>query len=231
VHVTYRMQEVDVLRSKGLWIGVCAAGILAGSAHEGRAAALMTERNAKSQEKRLEEVRALTIEDVIKRIVVDDDDLETVATIKTTEAFLPKRGSFFDTLIADNMLRAMVSKATGRTQWQLYQTIHYTDPDWRNLTSVNYETPTGPRSVQVTVISTDVQCNYGICSYDEIVGFNMDEQLLEAIVARNAGKTDAVWRFKFNARNGIDWKDDLPVAEIAGALLAVKRYRQQKGFE
>lgn len=217
-------------RSKRWWMWACAGSIVGAVPQASPAAALMTERSAKVQEKRLQEVRALTAEGVANHVTIDDD-LETVVTLKTAEVFLPKRGGFFDTLLADNMLGAMVGKSTGRTHWQLYQTIHHTEPDWRNLQSVNYETPNGPRNAPLTAINSDVECKYGVCSRDEVVGFDVTEELLEAIVAHHAGKPDAVWRFKFNARNGINWTDDIPVTEIAGALLAVRRYRAQKGFE
>lgn len=191
----------------------------------------MTERSAKAQEKRSKEILALSADAVANSVSISDDDLETVATITTATAFMPKRGSFFDTLLADNMLRAMVGKATGRTSWQLYQTMTYSDPERRDFTSVNYETPTGPKNEPLTIINRDVRCNYGICTYEETVGFNVQEELLEAIVKQSAGKPGAVWRFRLNARNGVSWTDDMPVEEIMGALTAVSRYRTRKGLE
>ncbi|MEK7414676.1 MAG: hypothetical protein AAB263_15285 [Planctomycetota bacterium] len=219
--------RVDLKRWIKAWAGVTLMSI--GSA--ATASPEMTERKPVHQEKRLKEVRLVTPEAVANSVAIADDDLETVATITTATAFTPKRSSFFDTLLADNMLRAMVSKTTGRTVWQRYQTISYSGSEWRHFTSVNYETAAGPRHAQLTVIRTDVQCPYGSCSYEEVIGFDLTEDLLEAIVTRNAGNPAGIWRFRFNSKNGLSWADDMPVAEIAGALMAVKRYRTQKGLE
>jgi hypothetical protein len=217
------------VRKRGImtWAGVTLIGVMATTA-----AAQMTARKPAHQEKRLQEVRQLSADSVASSIEIADDDLETVATLTTARGFLAKRGGgFLDTLTSDNMLRAMVSKADGRTSWQLYQTVRYSESDWRHFTSVNYETVSGPRHAQLTVINTDVRCNYGICAHEETIGFELPEDLLEAIVANNVGRPDAVWRFRFNAKSGFHWTDDMPVTEIAGALQAVKHYRTQKGFE
>ena len=221
---------MQVVRKRSTKLGV--AGALIAIAAVTAASAQMTARKPSHQEKRLQEVRQLSAEAVAGSIEIADDDLEIVATLTTANGFLPKRGGgLLDTLTSDNMLRAMVGKSDGRTSWQLYQTMRYSESDWRHFTSVNYETPGGPRHAEITVIDTDVTCRYGLCTYQEIVGFNLDEALLESIVVQGAGKPDAVWRFRFNARSGLHWTDDMPVTEIAGALMAVKRYRQQKGFE
>ena len=218
-----------IVRKRGImtWAGVTLIGVMTTTA-----AAQMTARKPAHQEKRLQEVRQLSTETVANSIEISDDDLETVATLTTAKGFLTKKGGgFLDTLTSDNMLRALVGKNDGRTTWQLYQTIRYSEPDWRHFTSVNYETPTGPKHAQLTVINTDVRCTYGICTHEETVGFEVSEDFLKTIVANNAGKPDAAWRFRFNAKSGFHWTDDMPVTEIAGALLAVRRYRAQKGFE
>jgi hypothetical protein len=174
--------------------------------------------------KQVEKMQAITPEAVARSVVVKDDDLEPIATFVTADAY-QNNGKFTDRVRSDNMLRAFLSKATGRTTFQVYQSVTY-GAARRDFTSVNYATPDGPLTAELTRIGFEVLgCGYGTCSYKESVGFNIDEAVLRAIASQYVPGNSPFWRFRFKAQNGLSWDDRMMPAEVAGLLRAVDAYR------
>jgi hypothetical protein len=155
---------------------------------------------------------------------VQDSDLDITATISTKEAFR-YRGGFTDRVRSDNFLRAVVTKRTGATTIQLYQSVVYNDPA-RHFRIANYQTPSGLRTGPLTVISeTVLACFGGLCSYQEDVGFEVAEEDLRQIAAAYDAGDHRPWRFKFVATAGEDWEDSMSPAEIIGLLRRLDSYR------
>lgn len=173
--------------------------------------------------KQMRQLQALTPEAVRDAMTISDDELETVATI-TSEKVWKSRGKFTDKVRSDNFLRAFIDKSSGAVRYQLYQEITYSG-DWRRITSVNYATPNGPVSTPVASISREViSCDYGLCVYREVVGFDIPSDQLQAIAASYKPGQSKLWRFRFKGQSGLDWEDRLAPAEAAGLLLAVRAH-------
>ncbi|MGN6357709.1 MAG: hypothetical protein ACTHLU_09550 [Novosphingobium sp.] len=180
-------------------------------------------------EKQLKMVAALTPETVANGAKITDDSLETTATITTFDAYR-SNGGFTDPVRSDNFLRAFVDKRTGSVRYQVYQNITY-NWDWRHFTYVNYASGTGVEEEELTNIARDVvACAPGICTYREVVGFSVGEEELRKIAGQYLPGRAAFWRFRFKARNGIDWEDRVSAAEVSGLLIAVDRFRAARGW-
>jgi hypothetical protein len=185
---------------------------------------------AQKQSKLVQQLLAMSPADFQQRITLKDDGLDTVARLSSENGFQEKRGLLkFQSY--DNFLRAFVDKKTGRTEFQIYQWITY-GGDWRFYDTVNFETPAGPDSKQLTVIDRDVTgCSQYGCSFAEHVGFEVDERLLRQIAARANSPTEPIWRFKFGSKSGQEWQDGMSAAEVAGFLAAVDSYRIARGLQ
>jgi hypothetical protein len=176
--------------------------------------------------KQLNALQSLSPADVAARVVINDDDLEPVATLTTAAAY-SSRGAFTDRVRSDNFLRAFVNKTTGATSFQLYQSITYTS-EWRNFQSVNFATPSGTQSAPIVKISHRVDCQFGPCVIFDEVGFDVSGDTMRAIANTYVAGNSPLWRFRFKAQNGIDWEDRMAPAEVAGMLLAVESYKAKR---
>lgn len=184
------------------------------------------------REGQIQTALGLTKEHFKNTVTIKDDSLDTTATITTVNGFKEKRG-LLGIVWDDNFLRAFINKKTGQTTIQLYQVIYYQGSGWNFFQTVNYETPTGPESRPVTIISRDVNCSgsrYSECTYKEHVGFDVDEKLLRTIAAGYQPGQRAAWRFKFNTKSGKDYNDGMLPAEVAGFLEAIDAYRASHGL-
>lgn len=159
---------------------------------------------------------------VAAKVTIKDDSLESVATLTTEPAFKFK-GGFTDRTRADSFLRALISKATGRTIYQVYARLSYTGD--RSFQSVNYENSTGPASALLTINSGTVDCRYGVCVWNRDLAFEVPEAVLRTIALRSSERPVRPWRFRFKASVGDDWTDDIAPAEIAGLLIAAEAFR------
>lgn len=185
--------------------------------------------NAQKQSKVMQQLLAMSPADFQQRVALKDDGLDTVARLSSENGFQEKRG-LLKMQWYDNFLRAFVDKKTGRTEFQVYQWISYSG-GWRFYHSVNFETPAGPDSKQLTIIDRDVTgCSQYGCSFAEHVGFEVDERLLRQIAARANSPTQPIWRFKFGSKSGQEWQDGMSAAEVAGFLAAVDQYRATRGL-
>jgi hypothetical protein len=180
-----------------------------------------------SPQQQVQAAISLTPEHFASTATIKDDPLDTTATINTYNGFQEKRG-LLGIVWNDNFLRAFVDKKTGRTTIQLYQVIYYQGSGWNFFQTINYETPNGPTSKPVTVISRDVDCTgsrYGGCTYNEHLGIELDEAFLRVIAKRYQPGQMAIWQFKLNAKSGQEHKDGMLPAEIVGFLQALDSYR------
>jgi hypothetical protein len=179
--------------------------------------------------KQLERLLALDPSHFQQTATVIDDALETTARISTERGFQFK-GGLLKVVGDDNFLRAFIDKKTGLTQFQVYQIIPYSG-NWRFYHTVNYETPEGPKSEELTVIDRSVTgCGRYGCSFVEHVGFTADESLLRTVAASYTPGMRAAWRFKLKAKAAEDWQDGIAPAEIAGLLAAVDAYKAAHGL-
>lgn len=179
------------------------------------------------QEAQINELLGLTKEHFYNTASLKDSPLDTTATITTVNGFQEKRG-LLGIVWDDVFLRAFIDKKSGDTTYQVYQVIYYQAPSWRFYNSVNYETFSGPKSVQVTVIDRNVDCTasrYSGCTYIEHIGFNVDKNLLSAIATQYSPGQKSFWKFKFGAKAGQDYLNGLTPAEVAGFLDRVRTYQ------
>lgn len=66
--------------------------------------------------------------------------------------------------------------------------------------------------------------------YAEHVALEIDENFLRLIASGYQPGQRAAWKFKFIAKSGIDYKDALLPAEVAGFLDALDAYRGKNGL-
>ncbi len=167
---------------------------------------------------------ALPMEHFRDTATLKDDPLDTIARIDTSKGYEFKHG-WLGIVWEDAFLRAFIDKKTGRVTYQVYEIIPYTDTNWHFYQTANYEAPSGPVDVPVTIIDREVSdCSDGSCSYVEHVAFDAPESLLRAIAATYVPGALVAWKFKFNPKAGPDFKDGLSGAEITGCLAAVDAY-------
>lgn len=185
-----------------------------------------------TKDEQIQNFLSLTKEHFKSVATVMDDPLDTVATITTANGFQETHG-LLGIVWDDNFLRSFVDKKTGKTSFQLYQVLRYQGSGWNFYQTVNFESPSGPQSKPVTVISRDVDCagsRYSGCTYTEHVAFNADESLLQAIATNYLPEKRVVWKFKFMAQSGQVHNDGMSSAEITGLLEKVDEYRNSKGY-
>ena len=170
---------------------------------------------------------ALTPDNVAERVTLKDDDL-TAQAMFTTVPIYQERGGLFSGEPNDSFLRAFVDKRTGQVTWQVYTTINYTGPSWQFYEVANYQTSQGISQVPVTVIDRDVNdcARLDGCSYTEQLGFNLTDEVIRAIAKLYVpGGKLGIWRFRLEGHGGGDFTDGFAVAEVAGLVQAVDRWR------
>ncbi len=184
-----------------------------------------TARTAKEQQKRLSKLSSLNAAHFENTAKVKGDAFEPNITILTDEGFKFK-GGFTSTVRSDNFVRAIIGKSTGRTIWQIYQTVTYSS-GWRMFDSVNLKIGDQLVSRKLDIISRDVvTCSYGPCVHSEILGIPLEEAEVEALIASSS---TGLLQFRLKSRNGLDWDDDIAIAEIVGAYRKVSDYRDSLG--
>jgi hypothetical protein len=212
----------------GTWSRACVALALLTSTTPATA---QSSRDAEREARRTEQIRErmaqLTPADFQRTVTSQDDDLDTEAVI-TTEPGFRYRGGFTDRVRTDSFLRAIISKRTGTTVFQVYATITY-GGDWRRYRSATYAVAEGPRAAEVLPISEDVKCTYGVCTYFETVGFLVPEAEMRQIAATYRPVNLAPWRFRLRAQSGDTWNEEMSPAEVAGLVAAVDAYRASRG--
>lgn len=182
----------------------------------------------KQQAKRLEQFARLTPGEVAKLVTTADDDLESVATL-TTDRVFKTPGGFSDRVRADNFLRALIDKKSGRTIFQLYAQLLYTGEP-RRFNGANFQLDGSIANRPLTISNVTVDCPYGVCMHEEHIAFEIPEALLRELATRADERPVRPWRFRLKAQSGEDWTDDMAPAEAAGLLIAVDRYRREHGL-
>lgn len=193
---------------------------------------VLTACNTTSREGQLDTAFQLSKNHFYNTVDVQDDDLDTVATITTVKGFQEKHG-LIGVVRDDNFIRAFIDKKTGNTTYQVYQTIYYQGRGWNFFNQVNYETPNGPVAEAVTKISSDVDCSgsrYGGCTYVERIAFDVDPELIALIANNYVFGHKNVWRFKYKAKSGTQYPDGLLPAEAAGLFDFVRDYKASRGL-
>lgn len=176
--------------------------------------------------KQMAKLQQLTPASVAALVQVKDDDLEAVAVLDTSKAYL-SNGAFTDRVRSDNFLRALVNKSSGTIVYQVYQNVRY-NHEPRQFTSANIATPAGPLAVPVQSISFKVLACFGtLCTYEENVGFIVPETTLREIAATYRAGASAPWRYRLKSPK-LDWEDRIMPAEVAGLLQAVDTYIGRK---
>ena len=134
-------------------------------------AQVMTGWSDKQLAKRLEQFARLTPGDVAKLVATADDDLESVATL-TTDRVFKSAGGFSDRVRADNFLRALIDKKSGRTIFQLYAQLLYTGEP-RRFTGANFQLAGAIASRPLTISNETVDCPYNVCMHEEHIAFEV----------------------------------------------------------
>lgn len=206
--------------------------VFCGAAIAGLLAASPSVAKDKKMPKQLRQLVAMTPEDHLRQVSVDDDNMEVVATFDTSKSFQEKRG-LLKIVWNDIFLRGFVDKQSGKTQYQVYFQFRGASRGWPRLNTANYQTAEGLKSAELRQIGSDVDCTasrYVGCTYTEVVTFPVEEELLRAIADEYAPDQAVAWKIRFKGQSGIDVDEGLMAAEISGLLTAVDRYRAQNGL-
>lgn len=173
---------------------------------------------------------AMTPADYAEKTTVDGDDLDTVISFSTHEGFQEKRG-LLGIVWSDVFLRAFADKQSDERAFQVYAQIVTQGSEWPRIRSANYETPDGPKRVDVDNIHSDVSCSggsYGGCTYYETVTFTIDREFLELIGSSYEPGGRNAWRMRFNSQTGQDVDLFVMPAEAAGLLQKVDETLAQR---
>lgn len=185
---------------------------------------------AQKMNKQAQKYLSMTPSDFEKCATIKDDSLDTIAVLSTLPCFQERQGLMRVTW-NDNSFRAFIDKKTGKTTFQVYQYIDYSG-EWRFYDRVNYETPDGPKSDELTEIGRDLGgCSrYGSCLLRETIAFNVPASLLRTIASKYQPQTTIIWRFKYYSKSGLEWQDGIAPAEAAGIIRAADSYRARHGL-
>lgn len=152
---------------------------------------------------------------------VVDDSIDTVAKISTGDSYKP-------------ILRVFINKTNGNALFQVYQNFSYGSKNWRNYYKANYETLSGPKSIDITHIGKDIDCSslliHETCTFTEIVAFDIDENLLRTIADTYKQDHEGLWSFKFYSHSGNEGKESMRIAQIKGTLEKYDEYRSNLGI-
>lgn len=174
-------------------------------------------------EKVAQRLSALTPESVAAKVSLKDDELEATAVFDTQSVYQEKEG-LLRIVNNDVFLRAFVDKRTGRTRYQVYSVVTYSDSQWQFFDRATFLTSQGVSEVSLDVIHRQVvlcSAGYG-CQYSEQVGFELNEEIVRAIARLYVpGGPLAIWRFRLKAKGGRDHDDGIAVAEVAGLVQRV----------
>jgi hypothetical protein len=163
---------------------------------------------------------SLTMEHFRDTATVKDDPADAVTTISTENGFVERKGPM-RMVWNDEYLRGVIDRKTGQKSFQVYALIVY-NGNWRSYETVNYEAPTGPKSVPAAQIRKETaNCAVGDCQYIERIAFAVDEGLLRRLAAGYAPGKPTIWAYKLIAKTGPDFAGGLSSAEIAGFLAKV----------
>ena len=181
--------------------------------------------------KQLRALIAMTPEDHLKKVAIDDDAMEVVATLDTSGSFQEKHG-LLRIVWSDIFLRAFIDKTTGTATYQVYFQFKGQPSAWPRLNTANYEKAGGLESASLQQIGSDVSCSgYMGCTYTEVVVFEVGEDLLRDIASRYKPNDPNAWRIRFKGQSGLDVDEGLVAGEVAGLLMAVDAYRTENGLE
>jgi hypothetical protein len=182
---------------------------------------------AKSRLTDADRLAVITPESAFSLIKIEDDDLDTIATISSEEVFIT--GSDLSIPSGDAFLRAAIQKKSGKLLIQLFQSMRY-GGNWRFYNGATYESMDGPVQAKFNSISRDVISCRGGCLYVEYVYFLVDEKVLRDFASKYQPGNLTGWQYKFNSRSGDSWKGSVSAAEISGFLRALDEYRMKKGI-
>jgi hypothetical protein len=193
----------------------------------------------------LRALREMTPDAVASAVTVKDDALELEATITTEKAFTEKHG-LLGVVWNDVFVRAFVDKKTGRSTYQIFGDVTYRASAYYDYHEAHYQVPGSdePASADLKSLLRRTDCTRhnllaggllaGQCFHLEQVAFEVGEPVLRAIAAgytpSPASPATAAWHFRFKSQAGVDFDAFLMPAEIAGAFLAVDRYRKDHGL-
>ena len=167
--------------------------------------------------------RRLTSEVARERVTLHEDPLEVEATLSTRKVMRSTRG-VLRTPYNDNHLQAHIDRRTGRTRFEVHQTLQYLG-SYRGFDQVHYETGAWPTAAKVRKIDGNQPACDAIdpqsACYEE-VSFVVGEAELRRLTSSAQAAT---WSFKFKPERGGEQRASLPRAEIAGLLQAVDAYR------
>lgn len=173
-------------------------------------------------ENRMDELAAMTPETFAYRTLLEDDELEAVATFSTSPAFI-SRGS------GDVWLRAFVDKANAQLVFQLVGE----SPPVRgapNFYQANFLGPDGLETSKTIRINGDVDCGRYGCRHVETVGADISEATVRWLASLYTANLKNPMTVRFKSQGGYDHDVFLMPAEAAGLLLKVDEYRARKGL-
>lgn len=169
----------------------------------------------------------LTKEHFRDTATLQDDSLETVATITTINGFQEESCGVLHCFVwNDDFLRAIIDKKTGKVTYQLYQILRYRDSGWRYYNRINYKAYGEVQSVPATIISRDVKCDNHSegCKYEEHVAIILDEEILRIVAGAYVPSKPAIMSYKVTSQTGVEFGNAISAAETAGLLERVDAY-------
>ncbi len=166
---------------------------------------------------------SLTMEHFRDTATVKDDPVDAITTISTENGYAEHTGPM-RMVWNDEYLTSAIDKKTGQKSFQVYAWTIYSGR-LRSYESVNYQTPTGPKSVPAIQIGKETaNCAVGDCLYTERVAFPVDEDLLRQLAAGNVSGKPTIWAYRLTAKSGPDYAGGLSSAEIAGLLAKIDEF-------
>lgn len=165
------------------------------------------------QKKKLD---SMTIASIMNctNVIGRDDKLEHQIKYSTQPCFVYEFGSLRFTK-NDQFLRAYKDKKSGVSVFQIY-VIRKSD-DWQWPYQVNYLDGDELQSLNVSKISSDVECYRGGCTHEEHVGFWLPESYLKNLSDKYESDRQATIVFRLKNKNAADADVSFKATELVGA--------------
>lgn len=185
--------------------------------------------NEKVLEQNAQKLSLMTLDSVNTCTSVEGDEMTDLVTFSSYDCYHEVRGSF-QSRRNDYFVRAVIAKDTGYTYYVVYAML--VGYEWSYPYSASYLTPQedGERKlvrVDANRVTTDVDCSYGICEYDEHYTFPLEKSYLKALSDGydELSQIDKEQKMRIFTRAGSDVDFVFNINELVGVYRKVEAHQ------
>lgn len=153
------------------------------------------------------------------------DTKKNTITISTINGFHKKPRNNAN-VSANNYITALINNTTGKVTYQVNSLIKYKDHDKHLYKEVSYNSDTGYKTKEASILSHDISClgsSYSGCIHTEHATFTIESTLIENIAASYTEGTKNKWHYKLTPKKGRSYSAYLFFSEIAALVEAANK--------